>query len=343
LAVSYCQVGQPENTMKISISTPIVNLRSNNGYGYAAKNIVKSLNDLGHVTPFQNPKAPVQLNFSQPEFYKLHRNQYQISYTPWESTEIPDKWHENLKHCDEVWTTSDWCANVFEDNGYKNVKVFAHGIDHMWKPKKREDDGVIKFLHLGEPAPRKAGQMVVDAFVFLYGNNPKYQLTIKAFNHNTTRVYNNFIDKNIIGLPNEIYDNVKIITTDYNDQQLLNLYYNHDVLVYPSYGEGFGFIPLQALASGMPTICTEAWAHYKNYLGPLKLKSELIDSPWPFPHAGKVFEPSYQHLVETMKDVANNFKAYSGYYYAQSTKIHEEYDWLQLTNKAFEDIFKKFS
>ena len=115
--------------MQISISTPIVNLKSKNGYGYALKNIVDSLNSLGHETPFQNPKSPVQLNFSQPNYFKMHRDQYQISYTPWESTVIPDTWKPNLAIVDEIWTTSDWCANVFEDNGYKNVKVFPHGID----------------------------------------------------------------------------------------------------------------------------------------------------------------------------------------------------------------------
>ena len=73
------------------------------------------------------------------------------------------------------------------------------------------------------------------------------------------------------------------------------------------------------------------------------LKSDIIDSPWPYPHAGKVYEPNYRHLLEVMKDVAENFKAYSGYYYAQSTKIHEDYNWLQLTNNSFEHIFKKFS
>lgn len=331
--------------MQISISTPIVNLKSKNGYGYATKNIVESLNKLGHQTPFQSPKAPVQLNFSQPEFYKLHKNQYQISYTPWESTVIPEIWHQNLKYCDEIWTTSDWCANVFEDNGYKNVKVFPHGIDPIWQPRKRalREGRPLRFLHLGEPAPRKAGQMVVDAFTYLFGNNKDYHLTIKAHNHNTTRIFNNYIDRQIVGLPNEIFNNITINTEILNDEDLLKLYYNHDVLIYPSYGEGFGFIPLQALASGMPTICVGGWAHYKKYLGPLELKSELIDSPWPFPHSGKVFEPSYQHLLETMRDVAHNFKAYAGYYYSQSTKIHEEYDWLQLTNKAFEPIFKKFS
>jgi hypothetical protein len=93
----------------------------------------------------------------------------------------------------------------------------------------------------------------------------------------------------------------------------------------------------------MPTICTSGWAHYENYLGPLKIKSTLVDSPWPFPHEGKVFEPDLFDLSKQMVEVANNFKAYAGYYYAQSTKIHNDYNWDQLTNKSFSHIFKKFS
>jgi hypothetical protein len=329
--------------MNISFSTVIANLKSKNGYGYAGENIVQSLNNLGHFVPFQDPKSKVQFNFSQPSHFKLHKNQYQISYTPWESTIIPEEWKYYMDACDEIWTTSDWCANVFEDNGYKVDKVYPHGINPIWKPYKRPDDEVIKFLHVGEPAPRKAGQMVVDAFISLFGNNPQYSLTIKADQINTTRVFNNFIDKNITGTPEKLYSNINLITDVLTNEQLVELYHSHDVLIYPSYGEGFGFIPFQALATGMPTICTNGWAHYDKYLGPLKLKSKIIDSPWPFPHKGKVFEPNRKHLLELMRDVSINFKAYSNYYFAQSTKIHKDYNWDQLTENAFEDIFKKFS
>lgn len=323
----------------------MVNLRTKNGYGNAGLKIVESLTSLGNVVPFQDPRCEVQFNFSQPSNFKLHRNQYQISYTPWESTKIPDDWKENMAACDEIWTTSDWCKEVFESNGFKDVKVFPHGIDPIWSPKKRvvNHGRPLRFLHIGEPAVRKAGQMTVDAFAHLFGNNPFYSLTIKAYTHNTTRIYNNYLEKNIIGLPDQIYNNIHVITKTLSEEELVKLYHDHDVLIYPTYGEGFGFIPLQALATGMPVISTYDWAHYKKYLGPLKLDAEVIDSPWPFPHEGKVFEPKYQHLLELMRDVSLNFNAYSGYYYAQSTKIHEEYNWLQLTNKAFENIFKKFS
>lgn len=329
--------------MQISFSTPTINMKNNNGYGYAGLNIVESLTSLGHTVPFQSSKAPVQLNFSQPDHFKMHRNQYQISYTPWESTVIPSEWKPNLELVDEIWTTSDWCANVFESNGYSDVKVFPHGVSPAWIPKRRIDDGIIKFLHIGEPAPRKAGQMVLDAFLSLFGDNPSYSLTIKAYGVNTTRVYNNYIDKQIVGLPQNLYQNINVITDNLNEEDLIKLYHDHDVLLYPSYGEGFGFIPLQALATGMPTICTASWAHYRKYLGPLKLKSEMIDSPWPFPHQGKVFEPNRKHLVELMREVAISFNAYSGYYYSQATKIHEDYNWVQLTSNAFSNVFKKFS
>lgn len=329
--------------MKISYSTPIVNLTSSNGYGYAGRNIVDSLKRLGHDVPFQDSKAPFQLNFSQPEYFKLHRNQYQISYTPWESTIIPKRWKPFLDAVDEIWTTSDWCANVFEDNGYKDIKVYPHGIEKIWTPKKREDDGVIKFLHIGEPAPRKGGQVAVDAFVDLFANNPKYSLTLKVYKHNTTRVYNNYLEKEIIGVPYEVYDNIHMIDSVLNEEQLLKLYHDHDVLIYPSYGEGFGFIPLQSLATGMPTICIKNWAHYKKYLGPLQLEGDLIDSPWQHPHEGKVYFPDLFDLKNQMLEVANNFSAYSGYYYAQSTKILEEYDWDRLTKNSFDQVIKKFS
>ena len=329
--------------MNISFSTPVANLKINNGYGVAAKKIISSLNQMGCPTPFQDSKSPVQLNFSQPQLFKMHRNQYQISYTPWESTIIPDTWKTNLNLVDEIWTTSDWCANVFEDNGFKDIKVYPHGIDAIWERKRRVPGEVIKFLHVGEPAVRKAGQITVDAFIELFGNDPRYSLTIKAFKNSNIRVYNNPIDKNIIGLPYEMYSNIKIITDDYTEEQLVKLYHDHDVLIYPSYGEGFGFIPLQALATGMPVICTSAWAHYKEFLGPLQLKSTIIDSPWQHPHEGKVFEPNYKHLLERMKEVSSDYNAYAGYYYAQSGNIHEKYNWLQLTKNAFDPIIKKFS
>ncbi len=331
--------------MNISYYTIKAGLNPAVGYGYAGKNIVKSLNNLGHQVSFANPKSDIQLNFTQPHHFKFHKGQYQIGYMPWESTTMRPDWVETFNRCDEVWTTSDWCAKVFKENGIKKeVYVYPHGIEPIWKPKRRElkEGQPFKFLHIGEPSPRKDGQLVVDTFIKLYGNNPGYQLTIKAHKISTVRTYN---EKRELVSPDQVYSNIKIIYEEYPESLLVNLYHSHHCLVYPTWGEGFGFIPLQGLATGMPVISTYDWAHYSKYLGPLKLKSKLSDDTLPKsvgdPYIGQMYKPDRLHLEDLMFEAVNNFKAYSGYYYAQSTKIHKEYNWDRLTNKVFMDLEKR--
>jgi hypothetical protein len=332
--------------MNISYFTIRAGLNPAVGFGYAGQHIVKSLNVLGHKVTYSNPAADIQINFTQPHQFKMHKNQYQIGYTPWESTGMRNDWVERFNLCDEVWATSDWVANVFKECGVtKPIYVYPHGIEDAWVPKKRilKEGKPFKFLHLGEPAPRKDGQLVVDTFIKLFGNNSDYQLTIKAHNTHTLRIYDN---QNNLVSPDKVYKNIKIITDEYTIDQLVNLHHEHHCLVYPSWGEGFGFIPLQALATGMPVISTYDWAHYKKYLGPLKLKSKLTGETLPKAvgdaHVGQMYKPDRLHLEDQMADVVLNHKAYFGYYFAQSTKIHKEYNWIELTKNAFSHLEKKF-
>lgn len=333
--------------MNISYYTIQAGLNPATGFGYAGKNIVKSLNNLGHSVSFANPKSTIQLNFTQPHHFKLHRGQYQIGYTPWESTSMRSDWVERFNACDEVWATSNWCAQVFKDNGItKPIYVYPHGIENIWKPRRRvvREGQPLKFLHIGEPSPRKDGQLVVDTFIKLFGGNPNYHLTIKAHKFNTTRVYDKY--KQFMS-PELAYSNITLITDELEETNLVALYYSHHVLLYPTWGEGFGFIPLQGLATGMPVISTYDWSHYMDYMGPLKLKSKLTDETLPKSvgdeYIGKMFKPDGKHLEELMREVSIDYKGYFGYYFAQADKIHKDYNWDQLTKKAFEHLVEKFS
>jgi glycosyltransferase involved in cell wall biosynthesis len=332
--------------MHISYYTIKAGLNPAVGFGYAGQNIVKSLQQLGHKVDFANPKAQLQLNFTQPHQYKMHRNQYQIGYTPWESTKIRPEWRERMNLCNEIWATSDWVADVYRNNGVEvPIYVYQHGIEKIWEPYKRikKEDEPLKFLHVGEPSPRKEGQMVVDTFIKLFGNNPEYQLTMKVHESHTLRIYNK---RGEFVTPETEYKNIKIIKEELDITNLVNLYHRNHILVYPTWGEGFGFIPLQGLATGMPVISTYDWSPYKQYLGPLKIKSTLTDETLPKavgdPHLGKMYKPDVESLEDQMVFSAINFKALSGYYFAQSTKIHEDYDWIKLTKNAFNHLEEKF-
>ncbi len=329
--------------MILSFNTNPGSLNISTGYGYAGYHIVTSLQKLGYKVPFKYKSAKVQLNFSQPQFFEFNKDQYQIGYMPWESTELQEGWLETLNQCDEVWATSPWVKKVYENCGVTPpINVYEHGIEDIWKPFKRQrNTGPLRFLHVGEPAPRKAGQMAFEAFVDVFGNDPDYRLTIKSYKYNTIRVYNkynNIIDSNI----SNIYNNISIIPDELSTSQMVGVFNSHHCLIYPSWGEGFGFIPLQALASGMPVICTEEWAPYKKFLGPLALKSQYTESPWQTPHPGLMVEPSYEDLCNLLRKTADEYNTIADYYYEQAAEVRREYDWLQLTDNAFSRLKEKF-
>jgi len=325
--------------LKISYHTVVDNLDKTRGYGTAGFQVVTSLQALGHEVPFDDPDAPVQISFCQPSHYKFNEGQYRIGYTPWESTELPDGWVDAMNACDEVWATSDWVATVYHNAGVTvPIKTYHHGLDPRWQPVKRTGNEKIKFLHVGEPALRKGGQLTVDAFRAVFGDRDDVHLTIKAYYQHYLRVWK---DGKVVPLEGA-YNNVSVIKENLHFSELQELYASHDVLVYPSYGEGFGFIPLQALGSGMPVICTDGWAPYEKFLGPLRVTGRMDRSIWVL-HPGDVYYPDYEELKQSMAFAAHDIEFIRGYYYAQAKDVHAAYDWKTLTEEAFAPIVSMFA
>ena len=254
--------------MKVSFTGAPEHMDRNVGYGEASVHIFNSLEKLGVECLVKSSVPNIGISFNQPDKYSFAKDQYKIGYTPWESTEVHPNWKVPLANViDEMWTTSQWCADIFRKHTGKPVFVYEHGIQDDWVPKKRElsPSRPFRFLHVGEPAFRKDGQMVVDAFINLFGDNPNYELILKCSHMNTTRVFDSKTG-NVKGSPNAFYPNIKIIESMLSVEQMNGLYDLVDAFVYPSWGEGFGFNPLQAMAKGIPTICTGGWASYERYI-----------------------------------------------------------------------------
>jgi glycosyltransferase involved in cell wall biosynthesis len=320
--------------MHISLSIPAEFTVTNHGYGVISQQIVASLQRLGHRVTFRDPTAPVELCIGQPyHWIWSSRDSHKIGLVAWESTVIPDKWKKRIGSCDELWTPSPVIAEWFEAEGYP-AKVYEHGVDaEMWRPKLRNRYDSVKFLHIGEPAPRKGGQMVYDAFTELFGSDPSARLTIKSFGrHSIKQPSNHKPDR----------ENVRVIREEVPEESLVRIVHGHDVLVYPSFGEGFGLIPLQAMATGMPVVCTEAWAPYRDLLIPdLRVKSTLGRSPWSF-HTGKMFHPDKDDLRSRMKFAYDNIGSLAPQAYKLSPFVTKRYDWDRLTEKAFAPVVERF-
>jgi glycosyltransferase involved in cell wall biosynthesis len=336
--------------MRFSLLTNSLN--PNHGYGVVAAKIKESLEALGHEVTLADPAALVEIAFCQPsEWSWSSEDSYKIGYTPWESTRFPASWTtEMFESADEVWTTSPWCKTVFEKNGLRNVRVYQHGVDAFaWRRSWRRPGRKIKFLHVGEPAPRKGGQLVFDTFSEVFGDRDDVHLTIKSHDqHNIGGIDNFCIDREgylRINPTAKLPENVTLITDEYDNDALVKLYHDHDVLVYPSFGEGFGLIPLQAMVSGLPVICPPGWAPYADLLaGSLSLPARLVPSPWPDVHPGNMYRPSAEHLAEMMELCADRamYHWLAAGAYARSFEVEARHDWLTLTRDAFNHIFEMF-
>lgn len=316
--------------MKISFNTRIKKpetLQGLNGYGYATRCMLESLARLGYEVNFNDPTADVGLVFDQPQHAKFYSSQYKIIFHPWESTQLLPGWVDIMNSCDEVWTPSPVVAKWYRSDGVERpVFVYEHGIEHSWAVKNRiSSTGPIKFLHVGAEATRKGGWDTVRLFRDAFLGSHDVELTIKMVNSSWN------------GFPR--VGNVRYINETYSLWNLQQLFRNNHVYIYPSWGEGFGLTPLQAIATGMPTITVPDWAPYRDFLDPdLELGAKLAKSSWQDIHPGYMFRPSFDDIVDRLRYAFYNYEKVHEYAQHTAKLVHERYDWDTITKRVFTDL-----
>lgn len=266
------------------------------GYGYAAVCTIRALQRKGLKVTYDSDTTKVHISFIQPEFYSGLYDQYRIGYTPWESTVVPDSWIPTMKSVNEMWTTSTFCKEVFESYGI-NAEVVPHGIDNEVYPIiDRSLADRFVFFHIGGPTERKGGQKVVDAFLKIFDNAkyPDVYLLMKSNGPSEARWRKNDVYMgNVASHPK-----IQVITAALDEDGLSKLYGIGHCMVYPTNGEGFGLIPFQAIATGMPTICTNATACADYAPMSIPLDYKWVDGTGV--HLGQWAEPDFDDLCDKM-------------------------------------------
>lgn len=310
--------------LRISLGTRVVSYDTTNGYGTATDGMLRSLERLGYTVNPNDPTADVEIWFEQPHHIKWSNpSQYKISYHPWESTKLKDGWAEIMNTADEVWTPSPLIAKWYADYAgiERPVYVYEHGIDPEWSPVQREVTGTFKFLHVGADASRKGAREVMHAFRRGFPRNADIELNMKMISDGW----------NIGQLPRINFINKKM-----SREELIQLYYDNHVFVYPSWGEGFGLAPLQAIATGMPTITVPRWAPYAEFLDTrLNIGSLMSKSPWPKIHPGNMLRPDPNDVIESMRLAYENYDELQSTAHQRTLAIAEYYSWDRLTSETF--------
>ena len=306
--------------------------RSGEGYGDASLNIISNL--IKHGVPVSeyladvpeeiekmdfgidymsvntNTDSPIIINNCLPEGY-VYGTKYSIGFTYWETTALRKDWIDQMNRMDEIWTTSEFMKNVFIKSGVrKPVYAFNLGVDpDLYSPYKRKPHKPFTFLSMGSPSTRKNSQMAVDAFLHLFGRDENYKLIYKSNGPADARLHKNTSDMS----PIHGHPRIEVIDWKLSESLLSALYDEADCLLYPTSGEGWGLIPFQAIAKGIPTICTNATAceEYAEMSVPLDYKWSNINMTGIYHNTGEWAEPSFDDLCDKMLYVVKNYDAVS--------------------------------
>ena len=152
----------------------------------------------------------------------------------------------NLKQADLIICPSESATTAFREAPIDvPIRVVKFGVDPDQFPYvRREWSSVLKFLHAGVTQFRKGSWMVIDAFLAAFESSDSAKLTMASYRASPmyTRMRNEYSSHQNIEFRSDLEDS------------MLPIYEEHHVYVSPHLSEGFGLMPLEAMATGMPGI-----------------------------------------------------------------------------------------
>lgn len=328
------------------------NARFGEGYGDASSNLYESIKKSGISLVKDEPKRPdwiddvqmgyiyssnikadILINHSTPDAYNK-TGDYNIGFSYWETNKLPHEWVNYCNQMDEIWTASNFMRAVFVNSGViKPVYNFDLGVDErFYFPVKRKPHSQFTFLSMGSPSTRKNSQVAVDAFLKLFSGKDNYKLIYKSSGPPDARM----------SYPGEIrklnHPQIEIIEDKVSVEELAAIYDRADCLLYPTSGEGWGLIPFQAIAKGIPTICTNfsACEEFAEMSIPLSYSLSDYKMSGIYENAGYWAKPDYDDLCDKMLYVTKHYEEVSEKTYSSAVHINENMTW-QKVAKGYAD------
>lgn len=330
------------------------------GYGYAAQELILAMNKEHNVTikpipmwfSWEHMKEETQelLNKSTMGNYDTHviffyptatieaKKRIAFNITMYEASRLPTEWVKVIdKRNIPILAPSKFVHQMFIDSGVSvPVEHLPFGIDtEFWKmkPRSRPKDRPLRFLIVGKLEPRKNTLFMVKAFQRAFVQKEEVQLVIK------TR--EGFLDSDVKKAIHR--DNrVRVVSQTLDEKTLRSMYYDCDVFIYCSRGEGFSFPPRFAIATGMPTLVT-AWSALEEIPRAIQVP---ITGLSPMPPCGFSYgeekdllmaDVDEEALIDRMRKVYADYNEYAGYV----SDLVEMSTW-ENTVEEFERIYKKY-
>lgn len=279
-----------------------------------------------------------------------------ILRTTFETDRIPDQWHASINKFDEVWVISRHNEAAFRRSGTapEQIRVvpscidtdrFGPDGDKIALPDSTKDRFV--FLSIFDWQLRKGWDVLLRAYCAEFQPSDKMSLLLKitrASGYPLEVVHkqaNRVLEE--LGKSLEKRSDVVIWDETLEGEQVAALYRSVDAFVLPSRGEGWGRPYMEAMASGLPVIGTQAGGNidFMNAENSFLIPATLVDVPEEAareipPYAGhRWFEPEQAALQQLMREVTTDERKRSMLAAVALRDIREQFD-LDSGRQAFE-------
>jgi len=164
-----------------------------------------------------------------------------------------------MKRSDAVVTPTAAMAGylrAWETGLRTRLVVIPHAVDakrFRYCPRPLSLDGRVSLLVVGHPAPHKGAETAIGVVALLRKRGVDASLSL-TMNRDVPRIFRRYVD-NLVILAKRlaVVDAVRFLGPV---DRVESLYHEHDLLIFPSYTESFGFPLLEAMASGQPIVAT---------------------------------------------------------------------------------------
>lgn len=281
----------------------------------------------------------IVINHSVPDTF-VKSLKYSVGFTFWETNRLPTDWVRDCNNMDEVWTCSKAMQEVFINSGItKPVHEFKLGVDpELYFPVKRTPHRQFTFLSVGSPATRKNSQLSVNAFLKVFGKDENYRMIYKSNGSPDARMYSGDMQGPIQ------HPRITVIDDEYSHSDFAKLYDQADCVLFPTSGEGWGNLPFQGIAKGIPTICTNVLActEFADMSVPLDFDWDSDTLFGRYSGAGQWAKPNFDDLCDKMKYVADNYKTVSEKTYNNALWINKNMTWEKVSQKYIKRMWEIF-
>ena len=258
-----------------------------------------------------DPKGSVSVHMGVPFSCKgFFGGQYRVLFSMWETTRLPSRFAAWLSQYDEVLVPCAHNVAVFGDF-HPKVSHLPLGVDTgLWRPLMRSQNPIFRFHAAGSLWWRKGLDRVVEAFA---ASGLDAELHLKVAPH----------AKDVPAGP---WPERVFFHREWMDLEAqVDWFRQADCFIAASRGEGFGLIPLQAIAAGVPTIIT-ATSGQAQFAHLAQIVTPHVPKPANGYGGGDWDDPTLDGLVDAMRDMVTHHRRYVDRAQRMASKA-DEFSW----------------